>query len=58
MPTIRELVGALAQRDGVEGVILLGRDGLVIDGRTSAPLDAELLAAMQRCGVPLADFAT
>jgi len=23
-----------------------------------ATLDAELLAAMQRCGVPLADFAT
>lgn len=45
MPTIRELVGALGQRDGVEGVILLGRDGLVIDGRTSATLDAELLAA-------------
>ncbi len=45
MPTIRELVGALGQRDGVEGVILLGRDGLVIDGRTSTTLDAELLAA-------------
>ncbi|MCC6928651.1 MAG: roadblock/LC7 domain-containing protein [Gemmatimonadaceae bacterium] len=45
MPTIRELVGALAQRDGVEGVILLGRDGLVIDGRTATSLDAELLAA-------------
>lgn len=45
MPTIRELVTALAQRDGVEGVVVLGRDGLVIDGRTSPSLDAEHLAA-------------
>ncbi len=45
MPTIRELVGAIAQRDGVEATILLGRDGLIIDGRTSAGLDAEHLAA-------------
>lgn len=45
MPTIRELVAAIAQRDGVDAVILLGRDGLLIDGRTSAPLDAEHLAA-------------
>jgi len=45
MATIRELVGTLAQRDGVEAVILLGRDGLVIDGRTAAELDGEHLAA-------------
>lgn len=45
MPTIRELVGALAQRDGVEAVILLGRDGLLIDGRTAPALDAEQLSA-------------
>ncbi len=45
MPTIRELVGTLAGRDGVEAVILLGRDGLVIDGRTTPALDAEHLAA-------------
>ena len=45
MPTIRELVGALAQRDGVEAVILLGRDGLLIDGRSTPTLDAEHLAA-------------
>ncbi len=45
MPTIRELVGAIAQRDGVEAVIVLGRDGLLIDGRTGPALDAEHLAA-------------
>ena len=45
MPTIRELVGVIAQRDGVEAAILLGRDGLVIDGRTAPGLDAETLAA-------------
>ena len=45
MPTIRELVGAIAQRDGVEAVIVLGRDGLVIDAHTSPALDAEHLAA-------------
>jgi predicted regulator of Ras-like GTPase activity (Roadblock/LC7/MglB family) len=45
MPTIRELVAAIAQRRGVDAAILLGRDGLLIDGRTAAPLDAEHLAA-------------
>ena len=46
MPTIRELVGAIAQRDGVEAAIVLGRDGLLIDGRANAGLDAERLAAL------------
>lgn len=45
MPTIRELVAALAKRDGVEGVVLLGRDGLVIDGRTAPGTDIDHLAA-------------
>ncbi len=45
MPTIRELVGTLARRDGVEAVILLGRDGLVIDSQTGPALDADHLAA-------------
>lgn len=45
LPTIRELVAALATRDGVEGVVLLGRDGLVIDGRTGSGTDIEHLAA-------------
>jgi hypothetical protein len=46
MPTIRELVNAIAQRDGVEAAIVLGHDGLLIDGSTTSDLDAELLAAL------------
>ncbi|HEX9563922.1 MAG TPA: roadblock/LC7 domain-containing protein [Gemmatimonadaceae bacterium] len=46
MPTIHDLVRAIAQREGVEAVVILGRDGLLIDARTSGELDGELLAAM------------
>ncbi|MEP7344274.1 MAG: roadblock/LC7 domain-containing protein [Gemmatimonadaceae bacterium] len=46
MPTIRELVSAIAQREGVEAAIVLGHDGLLIDGSTTGDLDAELLAAL------------
>lgn len=45
MPTIRELVAAIRHRDGVEAAILLGRDGLLIDGQSVPDLDAEGLAA-------------
>ncbi|MEO7966333.1 MAG: roadblock/LC7 domain-containing protein [Gemmatimonadaceae bacterium] len=45
MPTIRELVAAIAQREGVEAAIVLGGDGMVIDGRSGTRLDAEQLAA-------------
>ncbi len=45
MPTIRDLVSALRQRDGVDAAIVLGRDGLLIDGASVAPLDPEGLAA-------------
>mgnify|MGYP001028901270 FL=1 len=45
MPTIRELVAAIRQRDGVEAAIVLGRDGLLIDGQAVTNLDAEGLAA-------------
>ena len=45
MPTIRDLVEALRQRDGVEAAIVLGRDGLLIDSQTVAGLDAENVAA-------------
>jgi uncharacterized protein len=55
LPTIRELVGAIAERDGVEATILLGRDGLVIDGHTAAGLDAEHLAAHVPALVSAAD---
>lgn len=45
LPTIRELVATLAQRDGVEAVLLLGRDGVVIDGHCLPGLDLDQLAA-------------
>jgi len=45
MATIRDLVSALRRRDGVDAAIVLGRDGLLIDGATDAQLDPEGLAA-------------
>ena len=45
MASIRDLVGAIRQRDGVEAAIILGRDGLLIDSQTVVGLDAEDLAA-------------
>ena len=33
MATIRDLVGAIRKREGVEAVVVLGRDGLVIDSQ-------------------------
>jgi predicted regulator of Ras-like GTPase activity (Roadblock/LC7/MglB family) len=45
MPTIRDLVGAIRQRDGVEAAVVLGRDGLLIDGQAVPNLDAEDVAA-------------
>lgn len=46
LPTIHDLVRALAQREGVEAVVILGRDGLLIDTRTAGNLDGEHLAAL------------
>lgn len=46
MPTIHDLVRAIAQREGVEAVVILGRDGLLIDGRTAGEQDGEHLAAL------------
>ena len=45
MPTIRDLVSALRRREGVEAAIVLGRDGLLIDGASVGALDPEGLAA-------------
>jgi len=45
MASIRDLVAALRQRDGVDAAIVLGRDGLLIDSQTVPGLDAEDLAA-------------
>ena len=45
MPTIRDLTVAIRQRPGIEAVVVLGRDGLLIDSQGSLNLDAEGLAA-------------
>ena len=55
MPTIRELVAALRHRDGVDAAIVLGRDGLLIDGQSVPNLDAEGLAAHVPSMVTAAD---
>jgi predicted regulator of Ras-like GTPase activity (Roadblock/LC7/MglB family) len=46
MPTIRDVVRALGGREGIEAVIVLGRDGLPIDAHTRNGLDSEGLAAL------------
>ena len=45
MPTIRDLVAAIRQREGVEAAVVLGRDGLLIDSQASPGVDAEHVAA-------------
>ena len=45
MATIRDLVGTIRQREGVEAAIVLGRDGLLIDGQAVGSLDPEGVAA-------------
>jgi predicted regulator of Ras-like GTPase activity (Roadblock/LC7/MglB family) len=45
MPTIRDLVGAIRQREGVEAAVVLGRDGLLIDSQALPNFDAEHIAA-------------
>ncbi len=46
MPSIRDVVRSLARRDGVDAVIVLGRDGLPIDATTKDGIDADGLAAL------------
>jgi predicted regulator of Ras-like GTPase activity (Roadblock/LC7/MglB family) len=46
MPGIRDVVRALAQREGVDAVIVLGRDGLTIDSTAKDGLDSDGLAAL------------
>jgi predicted regulator of Ras-like GTPase activity (Roadblock/LC7/MglB family) len=46
MSSIRDVVRALALRDGVDAVIVLGRDGLIIDSVTKDGVDADGLAAL------------
>lgn len=45
MPSIRDLVAAIGQRDGVDAAIVLGRDGLVIESQPGSAFDAEDVAA-------------
>jgi predicted regulator of Ras-like GTPase activity (Roadblock/LC7/MglB family) len=45
MPSIRELVVAVSQRAGVDGVIVLGQDGRLIDGQVAGGGDIDELAA-------------
>lgn len=45
MATIRDLVAAVRRREGVDAVVVLGRDGLLIDGQAEGGLAADDLAA-------------
>jgi predicted regulator of Ras-like GTPase activity (Roadblock/LC7/MglB family) len=45
MPTIRDLVAAIRQREGVEAAVVLGRDGLLIDSQAMSSFDSEQVAA-------------
>jgi len=45
MPSIRDLVAAIRQREGVDAAIVLGRDGLLIDGQLTPGLEADDIAA-------------
>ena len=45
MPSIRDLVSAIRQREGVDAAVVLGRDGLLIDSQSVPGVDADDLAA-------------
>jgi predicted regulator of Ras-like GTPase activity (Roadblock/LC7/MglB family) len=45
MPSIRDLVVAIGQREGVDATVVLGRDGLLIDSQVAPGVDAESIAA-------------
>jgi uncharacterized protein len=45
MASIRDLVAALRQREGVDAAILLGRDGLPIDSQAGQGIDVDSLSA-------------
>jgi len=45
MPTIRDLVGAIGQREGVDAAVVLGRDGLLIDSQVAPGVASDDVAA-------------
>ena len=45
MASIRDLVAAIRQREGVDAAVVLGRDGLLIDGQSADGINTEDLAA-------------
>ena len=55
MPTIRDLVGAIRQRAGVDAAVVLGRDGLLIDSQSHGAFEAEHVAAHLPAVVAAAD---
>ncbi len=55
MPTIRDLVGAIRQRAGVDAAVVLGRDGLLIDSQSRGEFEAEHVAAHLPAVVAAAD---
>src|SRR5574341_2390236 len=46
MATIHDVVEALGGRAGIDAVLVVGRDGLVIDSRIRNGVDAENVAAL------------
>ena len=46
MSTIRDVVQALGGREGVDAVILLGRDGLTIDSHVSINVETDSISAL------------
>jgi predicted regulator of Ras-like GTPase activity (Roadblock/LC7/MglB family) len=46
MPTIRDVLRALSDREGVDAAIVLSRDGLTIDAHVADGLDPDGLAAL------------
>src|SRR5436190_1492154 len=46
MATIRDVVEALSRSNGVDAVVVVGRDGLPIDSRVANGVDAESVAAL------------
>jgi uncharacterized protein len=45
LPGIRDLVAAIREREGVEAAVVLGNDGLLIQGEGQPGFDLDVLAA-------------